>query len=133
MKRLAGGLLSIVFLMSAAMGQQANRAMSSRGTAGQAALEQAAAANKFAFIFFWKDRNPQTDKAWATLQPLAAKIADAAVVAAVQVTDPEEKQLVTHYGVDRAPLPLVLAIAPCGAVTKAITANSMRSSCRRRL
>ena len=121
MKRLAVGLLSIVLLTSAAMGQQANRAISSRGSAGQAALEQAAAANKFAFVFFWKDRSPQTDKAWATLQPLAAKMADAAVVAAVQVTDPKEKQLVTHYGVDRAPLPLVLAIAPCGAITKAFT------------
>ena len=91
------------------------------GGAGQAALEQAAAANKFAFVFFWKDRSPQTDKAWATLQPLAAKMADAAVVAAVQVSDPKEKQLVTHYGLDRAPLPLVLAIAPCGAITKAFT------------
>ena len=58
MKRLAVVLLSIVILTSAAMGQQVNRAVSSHGSAGQAALEQAAAANKFAFLFFWKERNP---------------------------------------------------------------------------
>lgn len=115
------GLLSVLFLTSAVMAQQTTQAANSRNSAAQAALEQAAAANKYAFVFFWKDRNPQTDRAWAVLQPLAAKMADAAVIAAVQVSDPNEKQLVAHYGVDRAPLPLVMAIAPCGAITKAFT------------
>ena len=39
----------------------------------------------------------------------------------IQTTDPAEKRIVDKYNVSRAPMPLVLAIAPCGAVTKAFT------------
>ncbi len=55
------------------------------------------------------------------LQPAAAKMADWAEVAAVQVTDPAEQELVARYDLSRTPLPLVMAIAPCGAITKAFT------------
>jgi hypothetical protein len=121
MKRLTVGLLCLVLLTSAAMGQQAGRVNSSRQSAGQAALDQAAAANKYAFVFFWRDKNPQTDKAWAELKPLVDKYSDSATVVAVKVSDPNEKQLAARYGVDRVWLPMVLAIAPCGAITKTIT------------
>jgi hypothetical protein len=87
----------------------------------QAAIEQAAAANKYMFIFFWKDKNQQTDKAWGILQPTAAKMADQAEVVSIQTTNSAEKAVVDRFGASRFPLPLVLAIAPCGAVTKAFT------------
>lgn len=121
MKRLAVGILSLALLTSAAMGQQAGRSSTVRGSAGQAALDKAAAANKYAFVFFWRDKNPQTDKAWAALKPLADKLPDSAAVVAVKVSDANEQKLVARYGVDRVKLPMVLAIAPCGAITKAIT------------
>ena len=38
---------------------------------------------------------------------------------AINVSDPAEKLIVDKFGVDRSPLPLVLALAPNGAVTKA--------------
>jgi len=88
---------------------------------GQAAIDRAAAANKYVFIFFWKEKNSQTDKAWSVLQPAAAKLADSADVVSIRITDPAEKQVVDKYGVTRAPMPLVLAVAPCGAITKAFT------------
>ena len=90
---------------------------------GVAAIQQAAAARKFIFVFFWKEKNQQTDRVWNMLQPAAAKMADWAEVAAVQVTDPAERELVTRYDLSRTPMPLVLAIAPCGAITKAFTAD----------
>lgn len=93
----------------------------SQASPGQAAIEKAASANKFALVFFWKERSAQTDQAWADLQSAAAKMANWAEVTAVQATDPAEKRLVARYDLSRAPMPLVLAIAPCGAVTKAIT------------
>ena len=36
----------------------------------------------------------------------------------VQITDPNEKPVVDKFGVSRAPMPLVLALAPNGAITK---------------
>ena len=88
---------------------------------GQAAIDRAAAAHKYVFLFFWKEKNQQTDTAWSSVQPAAATMADSAEVVSIQATDPAEKQVVDRYSVSRTPMPLVLAIAPCGAVTKAFT------------
>ncbi len=87
---------------------------------GEAAIQKAAAANKYAFVFFWKEKDERTDQAWGALKTAAAKSADRADVVAVKATDPAEKTLVERYQMTRAPLPMVLAIAPCGAITKAI-------------
>lgn len=87
----------------------------------QAAMDRAAASRKYAFLFFWKERNSQTDKAWSVFQPAAAKLADGVDVISIQITDPAEKRIVDKYGATRAPMPLVLAVAPCGAITKAFT------------
>ena len=95
-----------------------------------AALDRAAAAQKFAFVFFWKEQNPQTDRAWGVLQAAAGKMSDWADVVAVQATDPAEKPLVDRFGTSRAPMPLVLAVAPCGAVTKAFTSAFDESQLR---
>jgi hypothetical protein len=86
---------------------------------GQPALENAAAMKKFLFIMFWKEKNAQTDRVWSTLQAAAAKYSDLANVVSVQTTDPVEKAIVERFKVSKAPMPLVLAIAPCGAVTRA--------------
>ena len=98
-------------------GTQAARATVSPG---QAAIERAAAANKYAFLFFWKEQNRQTDAVWNELQPAIGRVADAAECVSVQTTNPAEKALVDHYGASRAPMPLILAIAPNGAITKAL-------------
>jgi len=85
---------------------------------GQAAIDRAASTGKYIFVFFWKEKNEQTDKAWSAFQSAAAKFAKSADVVSIQITDPAEKQIVDRYGVSRAPMPLVLAVAPCGAITK---------------
>jgi hypothetical protein len=83
-----------------------------------AAIQQSAAGGKYLFIFFWKERNPQTDTMGNVLQSAMAKCADAADLVAVHVSDPAEKPVVTRFGIDRSPVPLVLALAPNGAITK---------------
>ena len=128
MKRWALSLL-VVVLGSAVVAQDGlrtarlpdSRAASGRQSEAAAALDRAAAANKFAFVFFWKEQNPQTDRAWGVLQTAAGRMSDWADVVAVQATDPAEKPLVDRFGTSRAPMPLVLAVAPCGAVTKAFS------------
>ncbi len=99
----------------------ARPAAAGRVSQGSAAIQRAAAAQKYIFVLFWKEKNQQTDRAWSVLQPAAAKMAQWAEVAAVQVTDPAEQELVARYDLSRAPLPLVMSIAPCGAITKALT------------
>lgn len=84
----------------------------------QAAMDRAAASGKYALLFFWRDRSPQTDAAWRVFEPAAAKVAKSADVISVQIADPAEKRLVDRYGVSRAPMPMVLAVSPCGAITK---------------
>jgi hypothetical protein len=104
----------------------------SKTSPGQAAIEKAAAANKYLFIFLWKEKNTQSDKAWSVLQPAAAKMASQADIVAIQITNPAESQIVKRFDVSRDPMPLVLAIAPCGAVTKAFLGafdeNQLRSA-----
>ena len=99
----------------------ASQAAANNPSQAQAAMTQASAANKYMFIFFWKDKNQQTDKAWGILQPAVAKMADQADVVSIQTTDSAEKAIVDRFGASRSPMPLVMAIAPCGAITKAFT------------
>jgi hypothetical protein len=47
-----------------------------------------------------------------------SKVADRAELAAINVSDPAGKTIVAKYGIDRSPVPLVLALAPNGAITK---------------
>jgi hypothetical protein len=88
---------------------------------GQAVIDRAVAAQKYVFLFCWKDKGTLTDRAWSVFEPAAAKFADSAEVVSIQITDPAEKKIVDKYGLTRAPMPLVLAVAPCGAITKGFT------------
>jgi hypothetical protein len=85
---------------------------------GIAAWRKAAAANKYLFVFFYRERNRQTDGLWEVFQRSMNKVPDAADWVAVQAGDPAEKRLVDRFDATRAPMPLVLALAPNGAVTK---------------
>ena len=48
-----------------------------------------------------------------------AKMTDRADATVIYVADPAEKPIVDKFGVRGAPMPLVLAIAPTGAATRA--------------
>jgi len=86
---------------------------------GMAAIEQAAQAKKYLFAFFWKEEDEQTTAMRKVFDAATRKAADRAESIALKVTSPEEKAVVEKYTLDRAPMPLVLAIAPNGAITGA--------------
>jgi hypothetical protein len=96
-----------------------NEAQATKLTQAQAAISRAAAADKYVFVFFWREKGTATDTAWDSVQAATTRLADSASLVSIRATDPAEKSLVTRYGVDRAPMPITLAIAPCGAITKA--------------
>ncbi|MHB8901785.1 MAG: hypothetical protein ACYC6Y_23770 [Thermoguttaceae bacterium] len=122
MRLLLHSVSTLLLLAAATSAQGLGASPGNQASPGQAAIEKAASAKKFALVLFWKERGAQTDKAWGDLQS-AARTANWAEITAVQATDPAERQLVARYDLSRAPMPLVLAIAPCGAVTKAITGS----------
>jgi hypothetical protein len=84
---------------------------------GMDAIKQTAAEGKYLFIFFSKIEDEQTLAMRKVFDRAMEKVADRAQWIAVNITDSSEKSIVAKFGVDRAPMPLVLAIAPNGAIT----------------
>jgi hypothetical protein len=87
-----------------------------------AAIERAAKTEKYMFLFFYRTEDEPTQAARKTFDATMEKFADRAVSTAVNITDPREEALVTKYGVTRSPMPLVLVLAPTGAVTRGFPA-----------
>jgi hypothetical protein len=88
----------------------------SRGTV---ALEKAAKEDKYLFVFFFARQDEQTGAMNGVFQAAMAKMADRANAMTIYVVDPAEKPILDKFGVRGAPMPLVLAIAPTGAATRA--------------
>jgi hypothetical protein len=80
-------------------------------------LENAAAIDKYAFIFFYSDDSEQTQSKRSVFRRAMSNITEKAVPLEIDTTDPTESQIVSKFGVSRAPMPLVLAVAPNGAIT----------------
>jgi hypothetical protein len=84
---------------------------------GMAAIKQAADAGKYIFMFFSKDDDNQTLAMRKVFDKAMEKVADRAQWIAVDVNDSSEKAIVAKFQLSRAPMPLVLAMAPNGAIT----------------
>ncbi len=97
--------------------QPANEAEDQSTGKGLAAINRAAKAQKYLFVFFYKNENEQVQKMRKIFDAAMQEAADRAESIAVDVTDPSEKEIVDKFRVGRAPMPLVLALAPSGAVT----------------
>lgn len=92
-----------------------------------AALTRAAKAHKYVFALFWKDQDKSANKEAAKDDATAAmrksldsamkKMADRAQSMEVNVDDDSAKAIVEKFRLEYAPFPLILAIAPNGAVT----------------
>lgn len=90
--------------------------MASTGV-GMEAIREAAEANRYLFVFFWKEDGENTRAMRDVFDGAVPDFADRAESVAVKITEPEQKEIVEQYGLDRAPMPMVLAIAPNGAIT----------------
>jgi hypothetical protein len=84
---------------------------------GMAAIQRAAEARKYLFVFFFKVDDDQTVAMRKVFETSMAKVAGRAQAMAVNVTESTEKPIVDKFDLGRAPMPLILAIAPNGAIT----------------
>jgi hypothetical protein len=84
---------------------------------GMAAIKQAADAGKYLFVFFSEADDDQAAAMRAVFDKAMEKIADRAQSIVVNISDASEKAVVDKFDLSRAPMPLVLALAPNGAIT----------------
>ena len=90
---------------------------------GLAAMDRAAKANKYLFIFFYRQDDPQTRALGENFNGAVNALAARTDSVAVRITDPSEAGIVTKFQVNQAPMPLVLVVAPNGAVTSSFPGN----------
>ena len=101
------------------------------GTAGgSASVARATAAGRYAYIFFHRDggslagklmgrdNKAQTEQMRAVFLSAVQKLGKKAEGVEVNVGDPSERMIVQQYDVSRSPMPLVLVVAPNGAITR---------------
>ena len=83
----------------------------------QAAINQASKEGKYTFLFFFKQNDAATNTMTATVKEALTGKSEQAVVTYVQVGDPAEQALIGKYDVSRAPMPMLVSLAPNGAMT----------------
>lgn len=84
---------------------------------GMEALRQASQSSKYLFAFFFKTEDEQTLAMRKVFDKAMEKASDRAQAVVINATDASEKSIVAKFDLVRAPMPLVLAIAPNGAIT----------------
>lgn len=85
---------------------------------GLAAMDRAARADRYLFVFFYNRDDRQIRAMGVVFNRATARVADRADAIAVLTTNPAERGIVSKFGVDRAPMPLVLVLAPNGAIIR---------------
>jgi hypothetical protein len=86
------------------------------GGAGLAATAQAAQEKKYLFAFFWKDESSDTANMKKVFEEAMQKAKNRANSIQVCISDSSESGIIDKFELTKAPMPLVLAIAPNGAI-----------------
>lgn len=92
------------------------------GNAGTV-IQGAADAGEYVLIYFYDGKNAQTRGSEQRFDAAARKFADRSRAVVVDVADPSVKALVARLGVDRVTMPVIIAMAPNGAVTAGLGAG----------
>jgi hypothetical protein len=98
--------------------RSASGAAASGESKGMAAIDSARREGKYLFFFFWKENDQQTGTMRGVFQTATRRWARSADSIAIQIADAREKPVVDKFDVSRAPMPLVVAMAPNGAITR---------------
>ena len=91
-------------------------AASPSGASPDEVIAAAAEADKLVYVFFHRGKDPRTDAMFGAIKGVVGQYPDHSTWASVQLTDAAGKDIAERYQVTRAPMPLVLALHPNGAV-----------------
>ena len=105
-------LIAGAFMVSASWAADAQNAAS-----GMKAFETSWKADHYVLAFFYSEMNDIVKEKKASFETIAAGLKDKADAHFVDIKDPKQIDVVNLYKVDRAPMPLVLVVAPNGAIT----------------
>ncbi|MFH1221309.1 MAG: hypothetical protein V1694_12780 [Candidatus Eisenbacteria bacterium] len=108
--------------MVAALGADVACAKDKQASNGMTAVERAAKDKKYLFIFLYSDEGEQTASMRKIFNDAVTKASRTAKRVEINVTDPAETALIDKFAVRGAPMPLVLAVAPNGAITGGLPA-----------
>jgi hypothetical protein len=80
------------------------------------AVEKAGQEGKYVYALFYREQNDQTTQVRQTVESARKKITRKSQLVEINASDPAEQDIVNKFGAGRAPMPLVLVLAPNGAV-----------------
>lgn len=89
----------------------------SQSGSGMAAIAAAAQANRYLFMLFWKSDDETTRSMRGTLESVVKQVSAKAASVSISIDEPSEHPVVEKFDLERAPMPLILALAPNGAIT----------------
>ena len=89
----------------------------SKTSPAETVIRAAARQNRYAIVTFYKKNDAASTKMLAEAKKLQAKYSSRSNFVSADVGNAVHQELISRYGVDRAPIPLTLVIAPNGAVT----------------
>ena len=116
-----GGWISLIEPLSAQTQVQQPASPPAAQSRALSRLEQSLSSagidGKFTFIVFSKEDNAAAREMLGIVKTGVAERSEQAVVVTARANDPAEQELVQHFGIGRAPMPLTVAVAPNGAVT----------------
>ena len=110
-------VMAVAVALGLALAGGATEAKEKQASKGMAAVEHAAKAKKYLFMFFYSDGSEQTASMRKIFNDAVDKVSKKAEQVKIDVTDAAEATIIDKYSVRGAPMPLVLAIAPNGAIT----------------
>lgn len=127
---MVAGLICGLASVSAVVAQEKVDTTSPVRTISAPVTAAEAESQPYQYIFFWKQDSAQKRAMQQLFVSTTAEMGSAVKASTVNIADPKNKATVDQYDVSRAPMPLVLSIAPNGAVTKAsavqFTADDLR-------
>ncbi|MBI5059932.1 hypothetical protein HZB60_09180 [candidate division KSB1 bacterium] len=80
------------------------------------AVEQAGSADKYVYAVFYRDDNDQLTRARGLVESARKQVTRKSAEVEINVADPAEQDIVNKYGASRAQMPLILVLAPNGAI-----------------
>jgi len=73
--------------------------------------------DKYLFFFFYKEKNARTAQSEQIFDRAVQSLNVPVQALKINVMDPEQREIIARYAVERAPMPMALIVAPNGAIT----------------